>query len=48
MLPTTYQGVADRGASVRIGRDTEKEGKGKFYITLLTMSLFSHLNAFKY
>lgn len=23
------QGVADRGASVRVGRDTEKEGKGE-------------------
>lgn len=24
------QGVADRGASIRVGRDTEKEGKGYF------------------
>jgi glutamine synthetase len=24
------QGVANRGASVRVGRDTEKEGKGYF------------------
>lgn len=23
------QGVANRGASVRVGRDTEKDGKGK-------------------
>jgi hypothetical protein len=25
----TIQGVANRGASVRVGRDTEKDGKGK-------------------
>jgi hypothetical protein len=24
-----FQGVANRGASVRVGRDTEKEGKGE-------------------
>lgn len=24
------QGVANRGASIRVGRDTEKEGKGYF------------------
>jgi hypothetical protein len=23
------QGVANRGASIRVGRDTEKEGKGE-------------------
>lgn len=26
----TVQGVANRGASIRVGRDTEKEGKGYF------------------
>lgn len=25
-----FQGVANRGASIRVGRDTEKEGKGYF------------------
>jgi glutamine synthetase len=27
-------GVANRGASIRIGRDTEKEGKGYFEVSL--------------
>jgi len=26
------QGVANRGCSIRVGRDTEKEGKGKFLL----------------
>lgn len=26
----TVQGVANRGASIRVGRDTEKAGKGYF------------------
>ena len=25
-----WQGVANRGASIRVGRDTEKDGKGYF------------------
>jgi hypothetical protein len=29
----SFQGVANRGASIRVGRDTEKEGKGKFFCT---------------
>ena len=29
MLLDAMQGVANRGASIRVGRDTEKEKKGK-------------------
>jgi glutamine synthetase len=28
-------GIANRGASIRIGRDTEKEGKGFFEVSVL-------------
>jgi glutamine synthetase len=30
MVWLDLQGVANRGASIRVGRDTEKEGKGYF------------------
>lgn len=30
LLLTFGQGVANRGASIRVGRDTEKAGKGYF------------------
>lgn len=28
MFLNIYQGVLDRGASIRVGRETEKDGKG--------------------
>jgi glutamine synthetase len=30
LLNLRMQGVANRGASIRVGRDTEKDGKGYF------------------
>lgn len=29
LVNSVFQGVANRGCSIRVGRDTEKQGKGK-------------------
>jgi len=35
LIKLNLQGVANRGCSIRVGRDTEKNGKGRSFTTIL-------------